>query len=54
MASPVNNEIFSLFMGLTLNESLNVVSFYTFNMPDAYNHKPADAIVAVLGRDTLL
>jgi len=41
-------------MKLTLNESLNVVSFYTFNMPIAYNPKPTDAIVAILGCDTLL
>lgn len=41
-------------MGLTLNESLNVVSFYTFNIPNAYNPKPTYDIVAVLGHDTLL
>jgi len=41
-------------MGLTLNESLNVVSFYTFSMPNAYNRKHTNDIVAILGRDTLL
>jgi len=41
-------------MGLTLYESLNVVSFYTVNLPNACNPKPTDDIVVIAGRDTLL
>jgi len=41
-------------MRLTLNENLNVVSFYTINLSNAYNPKPTDDIVVIVGRDALL
>ena len=37
-------QCFSLSIGLALSESLNLVTFYTFNMPNTYNPKPTDNI----------